>query len=124
MHCTALFFKNRFYLLFYCFLPARAVVNFKMKRIYAPGWFVQMENNKCTLDTNNCVFGRTFYEKIFNFKNILPQPKTRHEKEVYKVEMNKLKLSKTYNLVCYGEFGCRSALYFFCDRRIFSLELG
>ena len=26
------------------------------KRIYASGWFVRMENNKCTRNTNNCVY--------------------------------------------------------------------
>ena len=60
-------------IIFLSFLPARVVAN-SIKHICLSGWFVQMEINNCTPNTNNIL--RTFQVEIFKiFKNIEPQPK-------------------------------------------------
>ena len=50
-----------FYLLLYFFLAAWAAAN-SLKRICTSGWFVRMEKNNCTPDTNDYVWE--------HFKNI------------------------------------------------------
>ena len=59
------FFKN-----IIAFLPARVAANL-IERFYASGWFVRLENNKCTLNTNKTIWG----EILKTFKNIQSQPK-------------------------------------------------
>ena len=62
-----------YYYYYISFLPARVVAN-SIKHSCLSGWFVQMEINNCTPNTN--IILRTFQVEIFKiFKNIEPQPK-------------------------------------------------
>ena len=47
--------QGLFFIYFSAFLLPRVEANFKIKHIYASGWFVRMENNNRTRNTNSYV---------------------------------------------------------------------
>ena len=70
------------------FLPAGVAVNWLAKRIYASGWFMRVEKNKCAPNTNNCVQKRFNSIWGWNPQNILELSARTQQRDVLIKYMN------------------------------------